>query len=198
MKRMYFPPLYKDSTLNTSKSSGNISQWGVNVQCLWAKSESTFESSCLPVAVFRVSVKQISSPNQSFNRPVNHRRHLKPETTSLYALAISRPRCEPPAWQGEAGEPSSPAAISLTIKCAPRAQLALPLCLDKKVPIPAPAPQQGGRKKSLIINNTNLHFQSLENENFALFFPGSKLGQSVPRIYISIKNTIITHCANSE
>lgn len=36
--------------------------------------------------------------------------------------------------------------------------VALPLCLDKKVSIPAPNPQELGRKKSLIINNTNLHF----------------------------------------
>lgn len=38
----------------------------------------------------------------------------------------------------------------------------LPLCPDKKVPIPASTPQQAGgeveEKKSLIINNTNLHF----------------------------------------
>ncbi|KAL0620491.1 hypothetical protein AAY473_008816 [Plecturocebus cupreus] len=32
------------------------------------------------------------------------------------------------------------------------------LCSDKKIPIPASTPQQEERKKSLIINNTNLHF----------------------------------------
>ena len=129
----------------------------------------------------------ISPPNRSFNRIsiiIIVTENLKPH---LYSLAISQPRCEPQdrPQGGKIGE--LPTQIYLADQMCSEDRVTLPLCPDKKVPIPAPTPQQGGRKKSLIINNTNLHFQSLENENFALFSLGVNWVRVFPEFTFQLK-----------